>query len=222
MIDLMILEQFASFAVVGQIHSGWVGFMQRRYLNALGSLFFQRTEAKDRQVVSQSIKEHIADPSNNRMLIFPEGTCVNNEYAVMFKKGAFELNGTVVPIAIKYNKLFADAFWNSRREGFTMYLLRLMSSWAVVCDVWFMEPMKQQAGESTVDFAERVKRKIASRAGLQPVPWDGYYKYLKPSTRLADERRRVMADSLIKRSMSIGNLESHFQDGMRSRHPQPS
>jgi hypothetical protein len=27
------------------------------------------------------------------LLIFPEGTCVNNEYCVMFKRGAFDLGG---------------------------------------------------------------------------------------------------------------------------------
>jgi len=30
------------------------------------------------------------------------GTCVNNEYVVQFKKGAFEMGAVVCPIAIKY------------------------------------------------------------------------------------------------------------------------
>ena len=30
----------------------------------------------------------------------PQGTCVNNEYCVMFKRGAFELGATVCPIAV--------------------------------------------------------------------------------------------------------------------------
>lgn len=49
-----------------------------------------------------SIKEHINKPNNNPLLIFPEGVCVNNEYVIMFKKGAFELGATVYPVAIKY------------------------------------------------------------------------------------------------------------------------
>lgn len=49
-----------------------------------------------------SIKEHINNPNNNPLLIFPEGVCVNNEYVIMFKKGAFELGATVYPVAIKY------------------------------------------------------------------------------------------------------------------------
>ncbi|KAL8109687.1 hypothetical protein AgCh_025693 [Apium graveolens] len=30
--------------------------------------------------------------------------------------GAFELGSTVCPIEIKYNKVFVDAFWNSRKD----------------------------------------------------------------------------------------------------------
>jgi hypothetical protein len=137
--------------------------------------------------------------------------------------GAFDLGATVVPIAIKYNKLFADAFWNSRKESFTqyallflppnvtrhvpcMYLIRLMSSWAVVCDVWFLEPQKQLPGESAIQFTERVKLMICNKAKITAVPWDGYYKYLRPSTRLTEERQRVFSETILKRSMSMGNL----------------
>lgn len=63
------------------------------------------------------LEKHVLDPESNPLLIFPEGTCVNNEYCVMFKKGAFDLGATVCPIAIKYNKIFVDAFWNSKRWG---------------------------------------------------------------------------------------------------------
>jgi hypothetical protein len=176
-------------------------------------------------------------------------------------QGAFELDCTVCPIAIKYNKIFVDAFWNSKkwvysptwctfpddvkwgllkrvllvsdknvkfwfwwtlhifkkiskrikilggeicvkeirqvgdetalvslgwtfleyttwttcitvkvdllvsflchylllkhRQSFTMHLVRLMTSWAVVCDVWYLEPQTLQPGETTIEFAER-------------------------------------------------------------------
>ena len=52
----------------------------------------------------------------------PQGTCVNNEYCVMFKRGAFDIGATVCPVAIKYNKIFVDAFWNSKRQSFTQHL----------------------------------------------------------------------------------------------------
>ena len=52
-----------------------------------------------------------------------------------------------------------------------------MTSWAVVCDVYFLEPQKKADEESAQRFAERVQRLIAERAKLQIAPWDGYLKY---------------------------------------------
>ncbi len=54
---------------------------------------------------------------------------------------------------------------------------KLMTSWAVVCDVYFLEPQKKADDESAQQFAERVQRLIAERAKLQIAPWDGYLKY---------------------------------------------
>lgn len=70
--------------------------------------------------------------------VFPEGTCVNNEYVIMFKRGAFDLGTSIVPVAIKYNKVFVDGFWNSKKQTFLQHLFTLMTSWAVVADIWYM------------------------------------------------------------------------------------
>lgn len=88
-------------------------------------MYHDHFQVKDRKIVSEKMKQHIAQIDSTGLLIFPEGTCVNNEYCVMFKKGTFELGATVCPIAIKYNKIFVDAFWNSRRQSFTAHLVRL-------------------------------------------------------------------------------------------------
>ncbi|GKA65595.1 phospholipid/glycerol acyltransferase [Tanacetum coccineum] len=114
MIDFIILEQMTAFAVIMQKHPGWVGLLQSTILESVGCIWFNRSEAKDREIVARKLREHVEGAENNPLLIFPEGTCVNNQYSVMFKKGAFELGSTVCPIAIKYNKIFVDAFWNSR------------------------------------------------------------------------------------------------------------
>jgi glycerol-3-phosphate O-acyltransferase 3/4 len=123
MIDFIILEQMTAFAVIMQKYPGWVGFLQTTVLESLGCIWFNRLESKDRLVVVQKLKKHVEDPDSNPLLVFPEGTCVNNEYTVMFKKGAFELDCTVCPIAIKYNKIFVDAFWNSKKYVFLLLLL---------------------------------------------------------------------------------------------------
>lgn len=117
--------------------------------------------------MAERMKYHVQSPTTTPLLIFPEGTCVNNEYCVMFKRGAFDFGATVCPIAIKYNKIFVDAFWNSKRQSFTQHLLRLMTSWAVVCDVYFLEPQHRLPNESVDDFAARVQAMIARRAGLK-------------------------------------------------------
>jgi glycerol-3-phosphate O-acyltransferase 3/4 len=45
-------SQFRTFAVVGQKHTGWVGLMQDRYLQALGSVWFDRTSGKSPPIVN--------------------------------------------------------------------------------------------------------------------------------------------------------------------------
>jgi len=82
-------------------------------------------QVRDRAIVAKRMKAHVASADSTPLLIFPEGTCVNNEYCVMFKRGAFDLDASVYPIAIKYNKIFVDAFWNSRTQSFTNHLVRI-------------------------------------------------------------------------------------------------
>lgn len=51
------------------------------------------------------------------------------------------------------------------------YLYCMMTSWAIVCDVWYLPPMQHKPGESSVDFANRVKRAISERGGLVDLMW---------------------------------------------------
>lgn len=154
------------------------------------------------------MRSHISNPDSNRLLIFPEGTCVNNEYCVQFKKGAFELGAEVCPIAMKYNKIFVDGYWNSREQSFAMHLLTLMKSWAVVCDVYYLEPQTIQPNETSLQFCSRVKAMISERAGLKNVEFDGYLKHFKPSQRYVEEKQKLFAQNLIKKYPQIGK-EAH-------------
>lgn len=60
------------------------------------------------------------------------------------------------------------------------YLYMMMTSWAIVCDVWYLPPMYRQQGESAIDFANRVKSVIAKQGGLVDLVWDGQLKRMKP------------------------------------------
>jgi glycerol-3-phosphate O-acyltransferase 3/4 len=198
LIDLIVLQQLCPFATVGQAHRGVVGFLQNHVLACLGCIWFSRDDLRDRQLVRKRIEEHLQKPNVPPLLIFPEGTCVNNEYCLMFKKGVFEMKDAVIyPVAIKYNKLFADAFWNSMEESFPWHLFRIWTSWALVADVYFLEPMKQQEQESATEFAARVKRAICAAAGLKPVEIDGYYKRMQVSDKYVRARQKHVAQALV-------------------------
>jgi len=197
MIDYLVLTQVSPFAVIQQKHKGWVGLLQRTAMNAIDCIEFNRTDIKDRHTVTERLKQHVSDDTRLPLLIFPEGTCVNNKYCVMFKRGAFDLGVDVVPVAIKYNNIFVDAFWNSRRQSFSRHLCKLMSSWAVVADVWYMEPQRKRDDETSIEFAERVRTMICERAGLKAVPWDGMLKYYRPSPKERDNRRKAFAEKIL-------------------------
>ena len=178
--DFIILLQSHPYAVVGQHHPGWVGFLQDYLLDSINCVWFNRGETKDRRIVAERLRSHAHDvrKADTPLLVFPEGeeprpslqplrgavlqpwgllrgrftstrvtvypvprvgTCVNNEYVIQFKKGVFELGVPINPVAIKYNKVFVDAYWNSRQQSFAQHLFGMMTSWAVVCDVWFLD-----------------------------------------------------------------------------------
>nr|XP_031544443.1 glycerol-3-phosphate acyltransferase 3 isoform X3 [Vicugna pacos] len=170
-IDVLILTMDGCYAMVGQVHGGLMGIIQRAMVKACPHVWFERSEMKDRHLVTQRLREHIADKKKLPILIFPEGTCINNTSVMMFKKGSFEIGGTIHPVAIKYNPQFGDAFWNSSKYNMVSYLLRMMTSWAIVCDVWYMPPMTREKGEDAVQFANRVKSAIAVQGGLTELPW---------------------------------------------------
>lgn len=88
-----------------------------------------------------------------------------------------------------------------------------MTSWAVVCDVYFLEPQNRRPKEDATEFAGRVQELIAKQAQLRIVPWDGYLKYynlgqkasqalrhsLTPflqNPHLIEKRRRDFAESI--------------------------
>lgn len=50
------------------------------------------------------------------------------------------------PLLVQYDPQFGDAFWNSSKYGMVTYLLRMMTSWAIVCSVWYLPPMTREVG----------------------------------------------------------------------------
>ena len=164
-------------ATVAQTHGGLFGWFQKHALALNGSLFFNRNEHRDRLKVAKKMQTHIDQrPQLAPLIIFPEGTCVNNESTVLFHKGAFELSALVCPVAIKYDKRLLDPYWNTREQTFTQHVFYLMTRWLMVADVWWLPPQRRHPDETAIQFAERVKALISNAAGLKNLSWDGYMK----------------------------------------------
>ncbi|XP_054167011.1 glycerol-3-phosphate acyltransferase 4-like [Oppia nitens] len=178
-IDVAILACDNCYALVGQRQGGFLGVLQRALARATSHIWFERFEIKDRELVTRRLREHVEDPNKLPILIFPEGTCINNSAVMMFKKGSFEVGGKIYPVAIKYDPRFGDPFWNSSKNGYMYYLLMMMSSWAIVCHVYYLPPMIRNENESAVEFAQRVKSEIAKRGGLVDLQWDGQLKRIE-------------------------------------------
>jgi len=76
------------------------------------------------------------------------------------------------------------------------YLYMMMTSWAIVCDVWYLPPMYRQEGESAIDFANRVKSVIAKQGGLIDLVWDGQLKRMKPKKEWREIQQVEFANRL--------------------------
>ncbi|XP_067626855.1 glycerol-3-phosphate acyltransferase 3 isoform X1 [Eurosta solidaginis] len=195
-LDIAILSTDCTFSLIGQRHGGFLGLLQRALARASPHIWFERGEAKDRHAVAERLKQHVSNPNNPPILIFPEGTCINNTSVMQFKKGSFEVGGVIYPVAIKYDPRFGDAFWNSSKYSMMQYLYMMMTSWAIVCDVWYLPPMYRQEGESAIDFANRVKSVIAKQGGLVDLVWDGQLKRMKPKKEWKEMQQVEFAKQL--------------------------
>ncbi|XP_015435629.1 PREDICTED: glycerol-3-phosphate acyltransferase 3 isoform X3 [Dufourea novaeangliae] len=195
-IDVLVLMCDNCYSLIGQRHGGFLGILQRALARASPHIWFERSEVKDREAVAKRLKKHVSDPTNPPILIFPEGTCINNTSVMQFKKGSFDVGGVIYPVAIKYDPRFGDAFWNSSRYSMIQYLYMTMSSWAIVCDVWYLPPMYRNEGESAIDFANRVKSVIARQGGLVDLQWDGQLKRMKPKKEWREKQQEEISKRL--------------------------
>jgi len=194
--DVSIMASDCTYSLIGQRHGGFLGVLQRALARASPHIWFERAEAKDRSAVASRLKQHVSDPKNPPILIFPEGTCINNTSVMQFKKGSFEVGGVIYPVAIKYDARFGDAFWNSSRYSMMQYLFLMMTSWAIVCDVWYLPPMYREENESAIDFANRVKSVIAKQGGLVDLVWDGQLKRMKPKKEWKERQQEEFTKRL--------------------------
>ena len=66
------------------------------------------------------------------------------------------------------------------------YIYMMMTSWAIVCDVWYLPPMTRGEDEDAINFANRVKAEIARQGGLVDLMW---YVHIFPICCVQKESR---------------------------------
>ncbi|XP_076614539.1 glycerol-3-phosphate acyltransferase 3 [Chaetodon auriga] len=213
-IDVVILANDGCYAMVGQVHGGLMGVIQRSMVRACPHVWFDRSEMKDRHAVTNRLRAHVAAKTKLPILIFPEGTCINNTSVMMFKKGSFEIGGTIYPVTIKYDPRFGDAFWNSAKHNMVSYVLRMMTSWAIVVNVWYLPPMTIQDDEDAAQFASRVKSAIAHQGGLLDLAWDGGLKRGKVKESYKEEQQK-MYSSIIAGQNGVQSPKPGAEDAER-------
>ncbi|KAG0718308.1 Glycerol-3-phosphate acyltransferase 3 [Chionoecetes opilio] len=151
-IDCMVLATDQCYDMVGQKTGGILGVFMSALSKSSTHIWFERTEANERARAAQRLRQHAHNTRLPPILIFPEGCCVNNTAVMQFKKGAFELDSTIYPIAIRFDTRYGDAFWY--QDTFLEYIFCMMTSWAIVVDVCYLPPMQRGHNESGVAFAQ--------------------------------------------------------------------
>lgn len=179
-LDVLVLMSDAHYTVTGQIHDGIMGMFQRALSRISPQMWFDRRQLGDREALGMILRQHGGSADRPPILLFPEGTCVNNTAVMQFKKGSFAVSDVVYPVAIRYDRRFGEAFWNSSRHTMLRYMVMVVSSWCICCDVWYMEPLRRGSEESPVEFSNRVKAAIAAQADINNLPWDGNLKRSSP------------------------------------------
>ncbi|KAH8272400.1 hypothetical protein KR026_001091 [Drosophila bipectinata] len=179
-LDVLVLMCDAHYSLTGQKHDGILGVLQHALSRVSPHMWFDRQELGDREALGKVLRRHGTSKDRPPILLFPEGTCINNTAVMQFKKGSFAVSDVVYPVAIRYDRRFGEAFWDSTRYSMLRYMLMVVSSWCICCDVWYMPPLRRRVDETPVDFSNRVKAAIAAQANIEDLPWDGNLKRQAP------------------------------------------
>ncbi|XP_022209204.1 glycerol-3-phosphate acyltransferase 4 [Drosophila obscura] len=175
-LDVLILSCDVHYSLTGQRHDGILGVFQRSLSRVSPHMWFDRREPEEREALGEALRKHVQCPDKPPILLFPEGTCINNSAVMQFRKGSFSVSDIVYPIAIRYGRRYGEAYWDSTRYSMFRYMLMLVTAWCLSCDIWYLPPVARLPNESPVNFAHRVKGMIADQAGLDNLPWDGNLK----------------------------------------------
>uniref|UniRef100_A0A914LU01 Phospholipid/glycerol acyltransferase domain-containing protein n=1 Tax=Meloidogyne incognita TaxID=6306 RepID=A0A914LU01_MELIC len=180
------------YLVTGQKHSGVIGALEKLIDKMCPSLWLERSDPESRRQFSVDVLK--AARKSGPVILFPEGYCTNNSQVLQFRKAVFQKDIIVYPVAIKQESRYGDSYW--KENYFFMYLLRVLTSWAIVYNVHYLAPQKCRPLEPPIEFAARIQRIIASRVGVRAAPSDGgiWYKELERWKAKAEWQRRCATE----------------------------
>ncbi|XP_030379035.1 glycerol-3-phosphate acyltransferase 3 [Scaptodrosophila lebanonensis] len=179
-LDVLVLMCDVNYSLTGQRHGGILGLVQRALTRVSPHMWFERRALVEREALGIVLRLHVARRGTPPILLFPEGTCINNTAVMQFKKGSFAVSNIIYPMAVRYDRRFGETFWDSSRYSMLRYMLMVISSWSILCDIWYMPALLRRPRETPIEFASRVKAEIAAQAGIEDLPWDGNLKRWSP------------------------------------------
>ncbi|KAF8380893.1 hypothetical protein PRIPAC_70035 [Pristionchus pacificus] len=182
-----------SYLVTGQRHTGIIGLMERMAARIIPTLWLDRASANERRSFAENVLEAAKQPTP--VLFFPEGYCSNNTQLLQFRRAIFVRDVDIHPIAIRQDSRFGDGFWSE--DLFKDYMIRLLTSWAVVYRITYLPKMRRDADESASEFATRVHDAIADASAVLPAIFDGSFWYKKTEqAKVRETQQRALAQLL--------------------------
>ncbi|KAL3102854.1 hypothetical protein niasHT_027752 [Heterodera trifolii] len=82
---------------------------------------------------------------------------------------------------MKYDSRFGDAFWNSSDQSYFRYLLQMMTSWALICHVWYLPLMTKEVGKRKAKLGHISQSKKWLRFGTTSI----WVPMMPPSSTMA-------------------------------------
>lgn len=87
-LDVLVLMCDANYSLTGQVHTGILGVLQRALSRVSHHMWFDRKELADREALGLVLRLHCSMKDRPPVLLFPEGTCINNTAVMQFKRVA--------------------------------------------------------------------------------------------------------------------------------------
>ncbi|GMT02981.1 hypothetical protein PENTCL1PPCAC_25155, partial [Pristionchus entomophagus] len=182
-----------SYLVTGQRHTGIIGLMEQMAARIIPTLWLDRASADERRNFAENVLEAAKKPAP--VLFFPEGYCSNNTQLLQFRRAIFVRDVDIHPIAIRQDSRFGDGFWSE--DLFKDYMIRLLTSWAVVYKIIYLPKMRREVNESASEFATRVHDTIADASEVQPAVFDGSFWYKKAEqVKVRESQQQALAQLL--------------------------